>query len=121
MERIERLASSVSELRGTIRGAAWGLGLFAALLIAVLAYAGGQISAVRDDVRVGEQRLDARMDRLDARMDGIDRKLDALPAELRGIADSITSAITATGSTQQPPVIVIERPAAPAAPTPPAE
>lgn len=51
---------------------------------------------------------------MNARTDRIERQVDALPTELRGIADSITSAITATQS-GQPPVIVIERPAEPGA------
>lgn len=54
------------------------------------------------------------VDALNTRMDRIEGQIDSLPAELRGIADSITSAITATQS-GQPPVIVIERPAGPEA------
>lgn len=55
------------------------------------------------------------VDAMNTRMDRIETQVDALPAELRGIADSITSAITATQS-GQPPVIVIERPTEPPPP-----
>lgn len=116
VQRVSQLADNVSELaqsvrqqgehiaalQGTIKGAGWGLGLFVALLAAFLGYMGLQLGEVRDEMRSTAARADARMDRLED-------KVDALPAELRGIADSITSAITATQS-GQPPVIIIERP-----------
>lgn len=108
-QRVSQLANSVSELRGTIKGAAWGIGLFAALLAAFLGYMGLQLGMVTDEVRATAARLDARMDR-------IEDKIDALPAELRGIADSITGAISATKD-GQPPVIILERPSGARPPT----
>lgn len=107
-ERIDQLSHSVSELRGTVRAAAWGISLGALILTAFLGYMGLQLAQVSDEVRSSAARLDARMDRLD-------QKLDALPGELRGIADSITSAITATQS-GEPRTIIIERPSPPGEP-----
>ena len=44
-----------------------------------------------------------------SRIDRLEDKIDALPGELRGIADSLTGAITAT---RQQPVIILQQPAA---------
>lgn len=103
-----------SDVRYTYRMQQWTMGLVSL----VVAMGVGGFVLMASLITSVEDRAADRMDRVEGRLEAsqqrLEEQMNALPGELRGIADSITSAITAIQS-GQPPVIVIERPAGPEA------
>lgn len=102
----ERIARLEGDVAGGKRVELALLG-FGGLMLAIFAIV---VTVLVFQVQETRESLSARMDRLEAGQLRLEDQMRALPGELRGIAESITSAITATQS-GQPPVIVIERPA----------
>lgn len=109
---LARLEAQFAEFRGEFRAETRSNSRMQHLILAVIALLAVAVTAsmglLLETATSSETRLNARMDRIEG-------QVEALPAELRGIADSITSAITATQS-GQPQTIILQWPSEPPPP-----